>query len=194
MTHLLHGALETVGAMGKDLGMTFSDWSEPVRLMEEQSGPVADEQLELGTQLGLVLMSDLPRGVAAVMLEEHLRPRIWGLLSGKVELATEKQLKFLEAIAHDRAWKRVSLSKHVASAWIDHYLTVRNAEVLRELRLRAGDRVVHERTWVDHNTGELQAWSDCYVVSSIGARGLVYFKGGNGKCAWPSRLSRSDDS
>jgi hypothetical protein len=87
----------------------------------------------------------------------------------------------------------VSLSKSLASAWINHYLAVRNADRLQELRLARGDRVVHQRTWVDHSTGELNNWSDRHVVSSIGARGLVYFKGGNGKCGWPTNLSRCDD-
>lgn len=174
--------------------MTFPDWNEPVRLLEEQSGPVAQEQLELAAQVGLPLAGDLPRGVAAAMLEEHLRSRIWGAPRREGAPATEKQLEFLEVIAHDRLFERMPLSKRLASAWINHYLDVRNAKKLRELRLTTGDHVVHQRTTVDPGTGERHSWDDRHVVSSIGASGLVYFKGGNGRCAWPTSLSRCDDS
>jgi len=128
------------------------------------------------------------------MLEDHLRPRIWADATREAAPATEKQLNFLEALAHDGPWRRSSLSKGVASAWIGHHLTARNAERLRELRLRAGDQVINARTWVDHDTGELHTLLDHFVVSSIGSAGLVYFKGGNGKCAWPSRLSHADEA
>lgn len=128
------------------------------------------------------------------MLEEYLRPRIWGVLTPKASPATSKQLEFLGAIARDRSFERVSLSKSLASAWIGHYLAVRTADSLQKLRLAAGDRVVHQSTSVDHSTGELHDWTNFCIVSSIGARGLVYFKGGNGKCGWPTNLSRWSNS
>lgn len=174
--------------------MTFPDWNEPVRLLEEQSGPATMEQLKLAAQVAFPLDGDLPRGVAAVLLEEHFRPRIWGVPRREDAPATQRQREFLEAIAHDRSFEGASLSKGVASAWITHYLGIRNAERLRELGLTAGDQVVHQQTWVDHSTGELHNWSDRHVVSRIGARGLVYFKGGNGRCGWPTNLSRCDDA
>ncbi|MCD9152937.1 hypothetical protein [Aeromicrobium duanguangcaii] len=174
--------------------MTFLDWIEPVRLLREESGPVLVEQLELGVQVGIPLSADVPRGVAAAMLEEHLRPRIWGALSREDAPATQKQREFLMAIAHDRSFEGGPLGKSLASAWIKHYLAVRTADRLQELRLSAGDQVVHKQTWADHSTGEVHDWSDRQVVSSIGSRGLVYFKGGNGKCGWPANLSHCDDS
>ena len=174
--------------------MSFSDWREPVRMLKEQTGPVAAEQLELGAQVGFRLDGDLPRGVAAAMLEEHLHPSIWGARAQKPSPATLKQREFLEAIANDRSFEPVSLSKSLASAWIEHYLSVRTAESLEKLQLRAGDQVTHQPKMVDYDTGELRTWSDRYVVSSIGARGLVYFKGGNGKCGWPANLSHSSES
>lgn len=174
--------------------VTFPDWNEPVRLLEEQSGPVVPEQLRLAAQVGFPLARDLPRRVAAVLLEDHLRPRIWGVPRRAEAPATQKQREFLEAIAHDRLFERTSRSKSFASAWISHYLAVRNAKRLRELRLAAGDLVVQQQTWLNHDTGELHNLTDRHVVSSIGAVGLVYFKGGNGRCAWPTNLSRCDDS
>lgn len=174
--------------------MSFSDWREPVRILKEQTGPVAAKQRDLGAQVGFLLDGDLPRGVAAAMLEEHLHSSIWGIGAQNPSPATLKQREFLEAIANGRSFEPVSLSKNVASAWIGHYLAVRTADSLERLHLRAGDQVTHQSKLVDYDTGELHAWSDRYVVSSIGARGLVYFKGGNGKCGWPANLSRSSES
>jgi hypothetical protein len=44
--------------------------------------------------------------------------------------------------------------------------------------------------WTDTATGEVRTYEDELVVSSVGADGLVYFKGGNGPCAHPHRLRR----
>lgn len=81
----------------------------------------------------------------------------------------------------------------MASAWIDYYLTARNARRLRELMLVSGRKVTKTETWVNPATGELQSLASDYIVSSIGASGLVYFKGGNGQCAWPSAVSLAED-
>ena len=67
---------------------------QPVRLLEEQSGLVVVEQLQLGAQVGFSLVGDLPRGVAAVMLEEYLRTRIWGAPRREDAPATQKQREF----------------------------------------------------------------------------------------------------
>ena len=190
----LADSVRKLSAMRHHWSMTFPEWSEPVRLMEQKVGPVTEGQLTLGTEVGLSLVSDLPRGVAAEMLEEHLRPTIWAELKREPALATEKQLAFLEKIADVKPWKHVTLSRRVASAWIDYYLTVRNVEFLRKLKLRSGDKVARTEAWVDSLTGEIQTFTNDNVVSSIGASGLVYFKGGNGKCAWPSALSRVTDA
>ena len=68
------------------------------------------------------------------------------------------------------------------------------ADSVRKLKLRSGDKVARTEAWVDSSTGEIQTFTDDNVVSSIGASGLVYFKGGNGKCAWPSALARVTDA
>jgi hypothetical protein len=50
---------------------------------------------------------------------------------------------------------------------------------------------VKKTTHVDPVTGELHEYvSPPMVISSIGSNGLVYFRGGNGQCGWPSSLSR----
>ncbi len=54
------------------------------------------------------------------MLEERLRPIIWGLT--RPEPATERQLAFLASLSAPLA-KDPLLTKVLASAWIDHYLS-----------------------------------------------------------------------
>ena len=172
--------------------MTYPEWSEPVRLMEQHLGPATRDQQALAAEVGLALSGDLPHGVAAGMLEDHLLPRIWADPARGAAPATEKQVAFLENISDERPWKRPPLTKRVASAWIDHYLTMRNAQRLRVLKIGSGDKVTKTEAWVNHLTGELQTLATDHIVSSIGASGLVYFKGGNGQCAWLSALSRND--
>jgi hypothetical protein len=67
--------------------MTFPTWHEPVRLLGESTRRETDQQRELASTVGLVLAGTEPRGVAAVLLEEHLQPLIWG---GESERATDR--------------------------------------------------------------------------------------------------------
>ena len=101
-------------------------------------------------------------------------------------------MAFLEELGHPR--EVAGLSRSVASAWIEHYLSVRAARALEELRLRAGDVVDHEHRHVDPTTGEMHVWFQRQTVSSIGRNGLVYFRGGNAQCGWPSQLHRNRNS
>lgn len=44
--------------------------------------------------------------------------------------------------------------------------------------------------WTDTTNGQTHTYEDRMVVSSIGADGLVHFKGGNGQFSHPHRLRR----
>lgn len=183
------------GQFPRDTGpVTFVDWTEPVRLLETELLPATEDQLALASFVGLHLSDDLPRGVAAVILEDALRPRISGTSaeSAPADLQpTDRQMEFLRGTAHGELWTRAVLSRRSASAWIGHFLAERTAHRLRETQLIQGDRVTKTSSWVDEATGELHEWSQEYEVSSIGANGLVYFRGGNGQCGWPSSLTRA---
>lgn len=72
------------------------------------------------------------------------------------------------------------------SAWIDHHLARGTAHVLEQLKLRNGDTVAVR--WSYATDEPTRAWEA--QVSSIGANGLVYFKGGNGQCAWPRSITK----
>lgn len=174
--------------------MTFVDWTEPVRLLETGLLPVAEGQIALASFVGLHLNDDMPRGVAAVMLEDALRSHISGTSAEAAPAdlqPTDRQMNFLRGIAHGELWTRATLTRRSASAWIGHFLAERTAHLLREMQLVRGDRVIKTRSWVNEATGELHEWSQEHEVSSIGANGLVYFRGGNGQCGWPSSLTRA---
>jgi hypothetical protein len=166
--------------------VTFATWHEPVRLLEERTGPATDQQRELASTIGFPLKGLEPMGVAAVMLEEHLQPLIWAKVP---EPASDRQRAFLAELGSDEA-DNARLTKQVASAWIGHCLAVRTVHCLRHLVLVRGDAVIKRTLWRNPEDGRLHETLDYMVISSIGADGLVYFRGGNGQCGWPSSLMR----
>lgn len=167
--------------------MTFPTWHEPVRLLEESTGPATDQQRELASAVGLALAGTEPRGITAVLLEEHLQPLIWGRES---ERATDRQRTFLVELG-SRVADDAGLTKRTASAWIQHHLALRSIECFRRLALVRDDPVIKRTRWRHPETGRLYETLDYAVVSSIGADSMVYFRGGNGKCGWPSSLTRA---
>ncbi len=158
-----------------------------MRSLEVSTGPSTDQQRQLADIIGLPLTGAEPAGVAAVMLEDHLQAMIWGR---EPEPATDRQRTFLAELGSDEA-DSARLTKRVASAWIDHHLAVRTIECHRRLELARGDAVIKRtrlRSAGDERKSEML---DYAVVSSIGATGMVYFRGGNGRCGWPSSLTRA---
>jgi hypothetical protein len=126
---------------------------------------------------------DEPRAVFSAIVEAWLEPILW---SREPMPATERQWAFLKELGHVPG--SADLARSVASAWIKHYLSLRAAERLEVLALQAGDQVYCERLFTDPQTGEITEAGDVVTVSSIGATGLVYLRGGNGKCAWPGSV------
>ena len=171
-------------AASDDELVTFPDWHEPVRLLRAGCGPSTDEQRRIAAALGCPLGNE-PRDVLAASIEAWLEPALWGRSPLPV---TERQWAFLRELGHVAGER--GLVRPVASAWIQHYLSLRTAEGLESLGLRAGQRVHIDRKFTDPDTGEITSINDEGTVSSIGANGLVYFRGGNGKCAWPGNLRR----
>jgi hypothetical protein len=164
------------------------DWREPVRLLEAETGdPATGQQRALAAMTGLALAGSEPRGVVAVMLEEHLRPTIWGV---QPERATDRQRNLLSSFGVADAADAL-LSRRVASAWISHHFAVRTLEHLRRLVLERGDAVIKRSRSRSAADGKLYEHVEYGVVSSIGANGRVYFRGGGGRSAWPSSLERA---
>lgn len=167
---------------------SYPDFHEPVRLMSEAVGPATDEQRQLAAKVGLALDDEVPRAVAAALLEEHLEPAIRGTLALE---ATDRQREFLDSLGSERA-AQPGLTRGVASAWIDHELTSRNIDHLIRLQPSKNDAVI-VASKIDFE-GKRTEFLDYKRVSSIGPDGLIYFKGGNGQCARPHRLARASAS
>ena len=166
--------------------MTFLDWREPVRILEMRTGTASEAQRGLARTVGLRLNGDEPHCVASALLDDYLRPLIW---STESEPATDSQRRFLSELGGVHATDP-ELTKSVASAWIDHQLSLRTIASLNLLAPTSGDAVIRRRSWRNPESGTIIESLDCFIVSSIGANGLVYFKGGNGACGWPSSLRR----
>ena len=164
--------------------VSYLDWSEPVRFLRERTGPATAEVLNVATLLGCPHNGE-PHGVMCAIVEEWLRPVLYGNSSPP---ATEKQLAYLVSLGHPKV--ESVIPRPVASAWIEYYQSIHSANALTHLKLASGDRVRFKGDHVEPSAGEVSGIGRGYTVSSIGESGLVYFRGGNGKCAWPSRLCR----
>lgn len=175
-------ALRLAAGPVEDGLMTYPDWLEPARLLREVTGPATKEQLRVAEALG-VQYSGQPRAVFSAVIEAWLQPTLW--LKRPLP-ATDRQVDFLEQLGHHD--DSGSLLRPVASAWIDHYLSLRTATDLEALKPRRGDRLHYENLAAHPETGEVIDLGGEVTVSSIGARGLVYFRGGNGRCGWPGKV------
>ena len=98
--------------------MTYADWREPVRRLRDATGPASEELFAVAEKLGCAHANE-PHGVLAAIVEDWLSPVLRG---AQPLLVTEKQLAFLEVLGHVGGLP--SMSRAVASAWIDHYLSL----------------------------------------------------------------------
>ncbi|MEW1707326.1 hypothetical protein AB0230_08800 [Microbacterium sp. NPDC089190] len=164
--------------------MTFHDWREPASLLRRGAGPAASHQIELAERIGCQIDSAAPFSVVAARLEAFLGPRVRGAANNPLP-PTEAQVRYLTALSP--SFTLSGESRPEISAWIDHFLSLATADALEKLALNRGDAV---RVRYQLDIQESPFYSSG-VVSSIGSQGLVYFKGGNGKCAWPRSIEHS---
>ena len=173
--------------MGLSFAVVFETYLGAIEAMRGIVAPATKEQRRLAATTQCNLPSDVPLLVAAAYLHDHLDAVINGRPQ-QTRPAWVRQLTFLGALASTEI--PIPLTMRVASAWIDYFLTLRSIEYLNTLQLVAGDQVALSHEYTDRSTGERYTWEDEVMVSSIGSNGLVYFKGGNGQCAYPHRLRR----
>lgn len=128
------------------------------------------------------------RGVLPPSCSRNICNRSSG--GGESERATDRQRAFLVELGSHVA-DDAGLTKRTASAWIQHHLALRSIESLRRLTLVRDDAVIKRTCWRHPETERPCETLDYAVVSSIGADGMVYFRGGNGRCGWPSSLTRA---
>ena len=167
--------------------MTHPDWREPVRRLRAATRTATSEQLRIAAAVGCPFDNE-PSGVLTAIIECWLRPVLY---TEDPLPATDRQLEYSDKLGHAQVGREMHRS--VASAWIDHYLSLRTADALESLRLKAGDRVHRQHEYADPSTGEVTSLDRSFTVSSIGSNGLVYFRGGNGQCGWPSNLRRIEE-
>lgn len=171
---------------------TLLDWREPVQLLRLRIAPTSRRLHELADLLGAEVNADDPELVSAGKLDAHVQQRIWGESKSRANApATDGQVTHLRSLKPDADGLTLTLAE--ASAWIEVELARRTIAAHESLMLRSGDAVMVETTHVDTTTGEVTdiEWGP-HVVSSIGRNGMVYFKGANGRCGWPSNQRRVD--
>jgi hypothetical protein len=170
-------------AAGTMTAMVHVDWIGPLRHLHQFTGPPSARQKELANSLGLRVTDATPWGVAAVLIESHVSSVVWGTTPKPV---TEPQNGLLGQLGHPGAVD----SRRVASAWIEHYYATRCGDALKRWKPVRGDKVTLEHDRFDVATGEFYRTTTDGVISSIGDNGLIYFRGGNGKCGWATHITR----
>ena len=168
--------------------MTYTDWQEPTQQLRAITGPPTKELLSLTNSLEFSHKHE-PHGVLSALVEDWLRPVLHQQQSAP---ATEKQLNYLKTLTRSDA--NPNMTRPIASAWINHHLALRTIHALNQLKLKSGDKVQVKKESVNPETGEIVDIGGMFTISSIGANGLVYFRGGNGNCAWPDKIHKADDS
>ncbi|SRR6266481_1122787 len=117
--------------------------------------------------------------IAAARILDAVAP---ALLARPERPSTTRQRKFAESLALDVG----ADSLRVASVRIAETLRLRNLDAAARMRMRPGRMVVLETDW--EWQGQRICSREAQVVSSVGKDGLVYFRGGGGRCAWASTL------
>jgi flavin-dependent dehydrogenase len=142
--------------------------------------PSTPYQQEIARRLGIDVTSETQAVAGARILdivERALDP------DTERRSATPRQIEFARKLGLDP----VVESFHVCSAQIDDHLRTLNEEAIARLQLKPGDRVI--KTDSVEIDGQEHTLTREYVISSIGANGRVWFKGGNGAGAWPTQLA-----
>jgi len=139
------------------------------------------EQIEIGLKLGINLSTET-WNVAAAKILDVVGPATDDV--AKHSKPTPKQIALARTLGIDIA----NDTFRVGWAKISDTLLQRNLEAIQELQLRLGDDVVFTTT--REIGGETHVFERVYAVSSIKPNGMVYFKGGGGRCTSASRLRK----
>lgn len=131
------------------------------------------KQIEMATKLGIDVSTD-SNITAAAKIESAVYEAI---NPGKERRkATEKQIDFLKALDIETECRGLI----IVSALIDEELQNRNIAAIKRLDLKPGDTIVTEQYGLEQRD----------VISSIAAKRRIWFKGGQGRGCWPSKVIR----
>jgi hypothetical protein len=131
------------------------------------------KQIELAKKLGIDVSADSSI-IAAAKIESAVYEAIYP--GPELRKATEKQIDFLKALGIETECRDLI----IVSALIDEELQRRNIAAIKRLDLKAGDTIVSEQYGREQED----------VISSIGVNHRIWFKGGQGRGCWPSRVIR----
>jgi hypothetical protein len=166
---------------------TYSDWREPVELLETRiDEKPTSGQLDLAALVKLPLQGDEPRQVVAAMLEDYLTPMIH---DRPARHASDSQRELLMSLLDGGSFRELpikEMTSRVAFAWVEHLIFRERVAHLRSLKLKAGDKV-----WVDH---QIVSGQRPWAVSSIGAAGRIHLKGNMCPGVWPNQVRRVEQS
>jgi len=160
--------------------MPVRSWQDAVAILDVAAGPATAKQLALAKISGISIDPTTPRIVAAAILRVSLQDSLATVVDRRPAERFEDWLVELRRDC-DPAMKPANCEE--ARAWIEHLYIVQRREALADLQLREGDIV-------ETSSGNLAE------VSSITNKGKIYFKGGDGQCAWPDLVTvkaRADD-
>ena len=147
--------------------MSFQNWEEPVRLLQESIGPPESELVEVAAALGVVSNDAPTRLLLVARLEDALSARTGNQPPRSPSVAQRALLKGLGASANPETARE-------ADALIRVGIATERIDALRNLQPRRGDRLVRadsDRTW---RVGEIVR------VTSIDRLGAVWVKGAGG--------------
>lgn len=138
------------------------------------------KQFQIAELIGIDISQDTKEVAAARLLDEVSD----AIGERPPEPSTKDQQRFAKSLGIDVS----KLSKRVASAVIQNELQKINRERLKELQLKAGDRVIRTDRLV--YGGMVHEIEKEFIVSSISLSGRIYFKGGRGEGGWPTQVRK----
>jgi hypothetical protein len=130
-----------------------------------------EEQIQISKKLGINVAKDSSI-IAAAKIESEVFEAIYPDVERRE--ATEKQKDFLAALGVTTK----SNDFIIVSALIDEELQKRNIAAIKKLKLKAGDIIISEQ--YGHEKED--------VISSISSNYRIWFKGGQGRGCWPSKV------
>jgi hypothetical protein len=152
--------------------MTTSTWEYAVEQLRDATKPVTEEQLALAGKIGLKLTPGTSTIVAGALLRVALCNE---LKLPAAKPVSEHFAGCLKGLRSETKAKFKAKNDEEAAAWVEYLRLLRRIRVLTKQKFEAGDIV------------RLQD-GEKIEVSSIGADGCVYFKGGQGYRSWPDLI------
>jgi hypothetical protein len=140
-----------------------------------------ENQFRIAEKLGIDINADT-EAVAAARILTSIAEAIGDLRSAAK--ASERQIAFARSLGINVSTD----SSAIASAKISDVLYLKNREALDRLNLKPGDAVRKRSKFVAN--GEMKELVEEAVISSIQPNLRIFFKGGNGRGAWPTDIEK----